>query len=165
MISGALEKPIETGKQSEKMKGLQTTVMSLSCRSFDGSVLETCHWADGVPFNLCLYQMFLEACFDADEKTSIVEEVDEVLDLVKKTLGWSFGINQMLHNLCFSWVLVVCRLRLTCSLLLIVCRLKLKRMQKQLRIRLEFNIESDSGLDREKSSFLTMIPFTVITLM
>ncbi|XP_058213755.1 protein unc-13 homolog isoform X2 [Rhododendron vialii] len=104
LISGALEKPIETGKQSEKMKGLRTTVMSLACRSFDGSVSETCHWADGVPLNLCLYQMFLEACFDADEKTSVVEEVDEVLDLVKKT--WVvLGINQMLHNLCFSWVL------------------------------------------------------------
>lgn len=104
LISRALEKPLETGKQSETMKGLRTNVMSLACRSFDGSVSETCHWADGVPFNLRLYQMLLESSFDAEEKTSFVEEVDEVLDLVKKT--WLvLGIDQMLHNLCFSWVL------------------------------------------------------------
>lgn len=104
VISAALEKPIEIGKQNEPMKVLRTTVMSLSRRSFDGSVSETCHWADGVPFNLCLYQTLLEACFDLDEKTFVLEEVDEVLELVKKT--WVvLGINQMLHNLCFSWVL------------------------------------------------------------
>ncbi|XP_028075149.1 protein unc-13 homolog isoform X1 [Camellia sinensis] len=104
IIRGGLERPIETGKQSESMQVLRSTVMSLACRSFDGSTSETCHWADGVPFNLRLYQMLLEACFDVNEETSVVEEVDEVLELIKKT--WVvLGINQMLHNLCFSWVL------------------------------------------------------------
>ncbi|KAL6974446.1 hypothetical protein U1Q18_028629 [Sarracenia purpurea var. burkii] len=95
---------METGKQSESMHILRSTVMSLACRSFDGSVSEICHWADGVPFNLQLYQMLLDSCFDLNEETCVVEEVDEVLELVKKT--WVvLGVNQVLHNLCFSWVL------------------------------------------------------------
>ncbi|XP_042511298.1 protein unc-13 homolog isoform X1 [Macadamia integrifolia] len=104
IIRGASERLIETGKNNESMQVLRTTVMSLACRSFDGSVSETCHWADGFPFNLRLYQMLLEACFDANEETSVIEEVDEVIELMKKT--WvMLGMNQMLHNLCFSWVL------------------------------------------------------------
>ncbi|KAK9269018.1 hypothetical protein L1049_000786 [Liquidambar formosana] len=104
IIRGASEKPIETGKNNETLQVLRSVVMSLACRSFDGSVSETCHWADGFPLNLQLYQMLLEACFDINDETSIIEEVDEVLELIKKT--WVIlGLNQMLHNLCFSWVL------------------------------------------------------------
>ncbi|KAI5320368.1 hypothetical protein L3X38_040076 [Prunus dulcis] len=104
IIRGALEKPIETGKHNESMQVLRGVVMSLACRSFDGSVSDTCHWADGFPLNLRLYQMLLESCFDPNEETSVIEELDEVLDLIKKT--WPvLGINQILHNLCFSWVL------------------------------------------------------------
>ncbi|XP_059638197.1 protein unc-13 homolog [Cornus florida] len=104
IIYGALERPIETGKRSESMQALRSSVMSLACRSFDGSISGTCHWADGVPLNLRLYEMLLEACFDASVETSVIEEVDEVLELIKKT--WVIlGINQMLHNLCFSWIL------------------------------------------------------------
>lgn len=104
IIQGALEKPIETGRNSETIQVLRSVVMSLSCRSFDGSISETCHWADGVPLNLKLYQMLLESCFDVNDETCVIEEVDEVLELLKKT--WVIlGINQMLHDLCFSWVL------------------------------------------------------------
>uniref|UniRef100_A0A5B7ADV5 MHD1 domain-containing protein n=1 Tax=Davidia involucrata TaxID=16924 RepID=A0A5B7ADV5_DAVIN len=103
IIRGASERPMETGKHSESMQVLRRTVMSLACRSFDGSVSDTCHWVDGVPLNLRLYQMLLEACFDVNEETSVVEEVDEILELIKKT--WVIlRINQMLHNLCFSWI-------------------------------------------------------------
>ncbi|KAM6583241.1 hypothetical protein CsatB_010243 [Cannabis sativa] len=104
IIQSSLEKPIETGKNSESMQALRSVVMSLACRSFDGSVSDTCHWADGYPLNLKLYQMLLESCFDVNEETSVIEEVDEVLELMKKT--WPIlGINQMLHNLCFLWIL------------------------------------------------------------
>ncbi|RXH74612.1 hypothetical protein DVH24_029333 [Malus domestica] len=104
IIHGALDKPIETGKHTESMQLLYNVVMSLANRSVDGSVSETCHWADGFPLNLRLYQMLLESCFDPNEETSVVEELEEVFDLIKKT--WVvLGINQMLHNLCFSWVL------------------------------------------------------------
>ncbi|XP_043726346.1 protein unc-13 homolog [Telopea speciosissima] len=104
IIAGASERPIETGKNNESMQALRSTVMSLAFKSSDGSASETCHWADGFPFNLRLYQMLLEACFDANEGTTVIEEVDEVIELIKKT--WvMLGMNQMLHNLCFSWIL------------------------------------------------------------
>ncbi|XP_068636410.1 protein unc-13 homolog isoform X1 [Aristolochia californica] len=104
IIRGASERPIETGRNSESMQVLRTTVMSLACRQFDGFASEMCHWADGYPLNLRLYQMLLEACFDCNDETSVIEEVDEVIELIKKT--WVvLGVNQMLHNLCFSWIL------------------------------------------------------------
>lgn len=104
IIRGASEKPLETGKNNETMQVLRTVVMSLACRSSDGPASNICHWADGFPLNLRLYQMLLEACFDVDDETSIIDEVDEVIELVKKT--WTIlGMNEVLHNLCFSWVL------------------------------------------------------------
>ncbi|XP_028207790.1 protein unc-13 homolog isoform X2 [Glycine soja] len=104
IIRGAFEKPMDIGKNGESMQTFRTVVMSLSCRSSDGSICETCHWADGFPLNLWIYQTLLEACFDLHAESSVIEEVDEVLELIKKT--WvMLGINEMLHNICFSWVL------------------------------------------------------------
>ncbi|KAF6164495.1 hypothetical protein GIB67_025321 [Kingdonia uniflora] len=104
IIRGASSRPIETGKNNESMQILRSSVMSLASRSLDGSISESCHWADGFPLNLRIYQMLLEACFDSNDETSIIEEVDEVVELIKKT--WVIlGIDQMLHNLCFTWVL------------------------------------------------------------
>ncbi|KAK9705923.1 hypothetical protein RND81_07G092400 [Saponaria officinalis] len=104
IIREASEKPLDTGKNTESMQVLRNVVMALACRSFNDTSANMCHWADGFPLNLQLYRMLLEACFDIDDDTSIVEEVDEVLELIKKT--WVIlGINQELHNLCFSWVL------------------------------------------------------------
>lgn len=104
IIRGAMDRPLETGKNTESMQALRSVVMSLACRSFDSSVSETCHWADGLPFNLRLYQVLLDTCFDVNDESLIIEEVDEVLELIKKTWG-ILGINQVLHNLCFLWVL------------------------------------------------------------
>ncbi|KAF9615841.1 hypothetical protein IFM89_026729 [Coptis chinensis] len=104
IIQGASERPLETGKNNESMQILRSSVMALAYRSSNGSMPETCHWADGFPLNLRLYQMLLEACFDVNEQTVIIEEIDEVIELIKKT--WVIlGINQLLHNLCFTWVL------------------------------------------------------------
>ncbi|XP_072977774.1 protein unc-13 homolog [Typha angustifolia] len=104
IIRGASDRPLETGRNSESMQVLRTAVMSLAYRSLDGSSSDACHWADGFPLNLHLYQMLLEACFDNSEEGSIIDEIDEVLELIKKT--WIIlGINQMLHNLCFTWIL------------------------------------------------------------
>ncbi|XWS72533.1 hypothetical protein CRYUN_Cryun02cG0048100 [Craigia yunnanensis] len=103
IIYAALDSPIETGKNNESLQVLRTAVMSLASRS-DGSLSDSCHWADGIPLNLRLYEMLLETCFDINDETSIVEEVDELMEHIKKT--WVIlGINQMLHNLCFTWVL------------------------------------------------------------
>ncbi|MQM02477.1 hypothetical protein Taro_035239 [Colocasia esculenta] len=103
IINGASDRPLETGRNSESMQVLRSAVMSLASRSSDGFPSDRCHWADGVPLNLHLYQFLLEACFDHEEG-SIIEEVDEVMELLKKT--WVIlGINQILHNLCFTWTL------------------------------------------------------------
>ncbi|KAJ4825086.1 hypothetical protein Tsubulata_035201 [Turnera subulata] len=103
IIRGALDKSIETGRNNESMQVLRSAVSSLASRS-DGSLSEICHWADGIPLNLRLYEMLLEACFDVNEETTIIEEFDELMENIKKT--WTIlGINQMLHNLCFTWVL------------------------------------------------------------
>ncbi|XP_021715198.1 uncharacterized protein LOC110683161 [Chenopodium quinoa] len=103
IIRGALERPIETGKNNESMQVLRSAVVALACRAADG-LSDSCHWADGFPINLCLYEMLLEACFDINDESTVIEEVDELMELIKKT--WPIlGINQMLHNLCFTWVL------------------------------------------------------------
>ncbi|MBA0633029.1 hypothetical protein Godav_001682 [Gossypium davidsonii] len=78
--------------------------MSLASRS-DGSLSDSCHRADGIPLNLRLYEILLETCFDINDETSIIEEVDELMEHIKKT--WVIlGINQMLHDLCFTWGIV-----------------------------------------------------------
>lgn len=104
IICGARERPIETGKHSEAVLTLRAVTMQLACRSLDDYAPDMCHWADGTPLNLRLYQILLEALFDIEEPTSMIEEVDEVLELIKKTWG-ILGIDQRFHNLCFSWVL------------------------------------------------------------
>ncbi|KAJ8531365.1 hypothetical protein K7X08_026799 [Anisodus acutangulus] len=104
IIQAALDRPIETGRNNESMQVLRTAVMALANKSADGSLFESCHWADGLPLNLRLYEILLEACFDVNDEASIIEEVDELMDLIKKTWG-ILGLNQMLHNICFSWVL------------------------------------------------------------
>lgn len=106
IIRGALDRPSEVVKNGESVQLLRNSVLSLACRSFDGSVSDKCHWADGFPFNLRIYQMLLEACFDVNDETLIIEEVDDVLELIKKTWG-ILGISQLLHNVCFLWILFI----------------------------------------------------------
>ncbi|CAH8369515.1 unnamed protein product [Eruca vesicaria subsp. sativa] len=103
IIHEALDRPLETGRNNEQMQSLRSAVMSLATRS-DGSFSDSSHWADGSPFNLRLYQLLLEACFDSSHAACMVEEVDDLMEHIKKT--WVIlGISQMLHNLCFTWLL------------------------------------------------------------
>lgn len=105
IIHGALDRPMETGKNNESMQVLRSAVMSLAGRSsYDGSLTDSCHWADGIPLNLRLYEMLLQSCFDANDESSIIEEFDELMEQIKKTWG-ILGLNQAFHNLCFTWVL------------------------------------------------------------
>ncbi|CAM0875441.1 unnamed protein product [Alopecurus aequalis] len=102
IIHKAYDRPLETGKDSESMQELCSAVKSLAGRSLGGGSDE-CHWADGFPLNLHIYQMLMEACFDS-ENCTVVDEIDEVMGLLKKT--WVIlGINQMIHNLYFTWAL------------------------------------------------------------
>lgn len=50
--------------------------MTLANRSYDGSLTDSCHWADGIPLNLKLYEMLLQSCFD---------DFDELMEQIKKT--------------------------------------------------------------------------------
>ncbi|CAH9064747.1 unnamed protein product [Cuscuta epithymum] len=104
IIQAALERPMETGRNNESMQVLRKSVMALATRSSGGSTLDSSHWADGFPLNLRLYEILLEAIFDVSDETSIIEEVDELMELIKKTWG-ILGLNQTLHNVCFTWVL------------------------------------------------------------
>ncbi|KAL5976808.1 hypothetical protein ACLOJK_021142 [Asimina triloba] len=93
IIIGTSNGPIESGGNSESMQVLRSAVMSLACRSLDGSVPESSHWADGFPLNLQLYEKLLEACFNFNGEAPIINEADELLQLLKKT--WAvLGINQ-----------------------------------------------------------------------
>ncbi|XP_068663994.1 protein unc-13 homolog [Aristolochia californica] len=101
--SGEL-KAIDTGKNSETLRTLCNCVDALSSRGPRGFPTKTCHWADGFPFNLHLYLALLQSIFDLKDETVVLDEVDELIELMKKT--WStLGINQLLHNVCFTWTL------------------------------------------------------------
>ncbi|KAF8392150.1 hypothetical protein HHK36_022492 [Tetracentron sinense] len=104
LIQGSETKPIDTGKNSETMRTLCNSVVSLSWRSPNGSPTDMCHWADGFPINIHLYISLLHSIFDIKEETLVLDEIDELLELMKKT--WcTLGINRLIHNVCFTWVL------------------------------------------------------------
>ncbi|KAI7727263.1 hypothetical protein M8C21_026924 [Ambrosia artemisiifolia] len=103
IIYSSHEKPIDIGKASETMRTLCNCAVSLAWRSADGSPADVCHWADGFPFNVNLYASLLCSVFDLKEQTCVLDEVDELLDLMKKT--WTtLGFNKPMHDLCFAWV-------------------------------------------------------------
>ncbi|XP_031396396.1 protein unc-13 homolog isoform X2 [Punica granatum] len=96
--------PIDTGKNSDTMRTLFNSVVSLAWRSANGTPTDVCHWADGYPVNVHLYVALLQSIFDIRDETSVLDEVDELLELMKKT--WStLGINRPIHNVCLTWVL------------------------------------------------------------
>lgn len=105
IIESSEVRAIDTNKNSETMRTLCNSVVSLAWRSLDGSPTDVvCHWADGYPINIHLYIALLHSIFDLREDTMVVDEVDELLELIKKT--WStLGIGKAMHNLCLGWTL------------------------------------------------------------
>ncbi|KAJ1383935.1 Munc13-like proteiny 1 [Sesbania bispinosa] len=104
IINSGESKPIDIGKNSDTMRTLCNSVVSLSWRSHNGTPTDVCHWADGFPFNIHLYTSLLQSIFDIRDETLVLDEVDELLELMKKT--WStLGITLPIHNVCFTWVL------------------------------------------------------------
>ena len=104
IINSGESKPIDTSKNSDTMRTLCNSVVSLSWRSHNGTPTDVCHWADGFPFNINLYTSLLQSIFDIRDDTLVLDEVDELLELMKKT--WSIlGITLPIHNVCFTWVL------------------------------------------------------------
>ncbi|KAL5066965.1 hypothetical protein RYX36_017852 [Vicia faba] len=97
-------KPLDIGKNSDTMRTLCNSVVSLAWRGPNGTPSDFCHWADGFPVNIHFYNSLLQAVFDIRDETLVLDEVDELLELIKKT--WSIlGITKSIHNVCFSWVL------------------------------------------------------------
>lgn len=104
IIRNGESKPIDTGKNSDTMRTLCNSVVSLSWRGPNGTPTDVCHWADGFPLNIHFYTSLLQAIFDFRDETLVLDEVDELLELIKKT--WSIlGITRPIHNVCFTWVL------------------------------------------------------------
>ncbi|KAJ7297899.1 hypothetical protein O6H91_Y030100 [Diphasiastrum complanatum] len=85
---------LEIGVNAETLQILKDTVL--------GS--DSSAWAESFPLNLYLYEMLLRSSFDNLDESSFSEDIDDILGLAKKT--WAvLGIDQMLHNSCFIWVL------------------------------------------------------------
>ncbi|KAF9608137.1 hypothetical protein IFM89_007523 [Coptis chinensis] len=104
IVHGSEMKSIDTGKNSETMRTLCNCVISLSWRTANGTTADFCHWADGFPLNINLYVSLLCSVFDHKDETLVLDEIDELLELMKKT--WStLGINKVIHNACFTWLL------------------------------------------------------------
>ncbi|CAJ1976524.1 unnamed protein product [Sphenostylis stenocarpa] len=104
IVTSAESKPIDAGKNSDTIRLLCNSVVSLSWRTDNGTPADVCHWADGFPFNIHLYTSLLQSIFDIRDETLVLDEVDELLELMKKT--WStLGISLPIHNVCFTWVL------------------------------------------------------------
>lgn len=105
IIRSSDTKTIDTGKNSDTMRTLLNSAVSLAWRSGNGTApTDVCHWADGFPLNIHLYTALLQSIFDVRDETLVLDEVDELLELIKKT--WStLGITRVIHNLCFTWVL------------------------------------------------------------
>ncbi|KAE8697004.1 Cyclopropane-fatty-acyl-phospholipid synthase isoform 1 [Hibiscus syriacus] len=69
----------------------------------NGSPTTSCHWADGYPLNVHIYTTLLRSIFSIRDETLVLDEVDELLELMKKT--WpTLGLNKPMHNACFAWV-------------------------------------------------------------
>ncbi|KAL2921285.1 Protein unc-13-like protein [Bienertia sinuspersici] len=104
LIRANEDKPIDTSKNSDTMKHLCNCVLTLAWRGANNTPTDVCHWADGYPLNLHLYVSLLNSVFDIKDETAVLDEVDELMELMKKT--WTtLGINRAIHNVCFTWVL------------------------------------------------------------
>ncbi|XP_030463969.1 protein unc-13 homolog [Syzygium oleosum] len=103
IIQASETKILDIGENSDTMRSLSNSVVSLSWRSANGTPTDVCHWADGFPLNIHLYVTLLQSIFDIRDETLVLDEVDELLELMKKT--WLIlGINRPIHNLCLTWV-------------------------------------------------------------
>ncbi|KAG8373198.1 hypothetical protein BUALT_Bualt12G0146100 [Buddleja alternifolia] len=104
IINSSETKAIDTSKNSSTMRTLCNCIVSLAWRSPNGGTTDVCHWADGYPLNAHIYTSLLSSIFDIKDETLVLDEIDELLELMKKT--WSMlGVNRSIHNLCFTWVL------------------------------------------------------------
>lgn len=91
--------------RAEFLKALRDISIALAERPARGDLAgEVCHWADGYPLNVRLYEKVLCSVFDVLDEGKLTEEVEEILELLKLT--WRLlGITETIHNTCYAWVL------------------------------------------------------------
>lgn len=101
----ALPPPAGPAQEAQALRGLRMVALPLSERP--GTVDqpgEICHWADGYHLNVRIYEKLLGSVFDVLEEGHLVEEVEEILELLKST--WRvLGITPIVHNTVYAWVL------------------------------------------------------------
>lgn len=100
-----LPSPAGPAQHSEALKAMRGVALGLAERASRGDQTgEVCHWADGYHLNVRLYERLLCSVFDILDEGKLVEEVDEIMELLKST--WRIlGITQTIHDLCYTWVL------------------------------------------------------------
>lgn len=95
----------DTGKNTESIQALRAAAMTRATRPYNGETDEDIlHWVDGYPLNANLYAALLGCCFDTVEEATVLEELDDLMEMVKKTWG-VLGVDQLTHNMLFMWVL------------------------------------------------------------
>ncbi|XP_024311454.1 uncharacterized protein LOC106865446 [Brachypodium distachyon] len=98
-VASSLREMIRSTEPQIDVRALSTDVMALAWCS-----VEVCHWADGYPLKVHLDLSLLRAVFGLRDEMAVLDEVDELLELIKKT--WDIlGLNKTIHNVCFTWVL------------------------------------------------------------
>lgn len=104
-VEEAKEATVSGETYVEALRALQGYVSFLAERAREGDQMgEFCHWADGYHLNVRLYEMLLCSVFDIMNEGKIMEEVEEILELLKST--WRvLGISQTVHDACYTWVL------------------------------------------------------------
>lgn len=92
-------------QRTECLRSLREVALSLAERPARGDLTgEVCHWADGYHINVKLYEKMLSSVFDVLDEGKLMEEVEEILELLKST--WRIlGITETMHDTCYSWVL------------------------------------------------------------
>ncbi|XP_052193238.1 protein unc-13 homolog isoform X2 [Diospyros lotus] len=99
--------PSSTGElqRTECLRSLREVAIPLAERPARGDITgEICHWADGYHLNVRLYEKLLLSVFDVLDEGKLIEEVEEILELLKST--WRIlGITETIHYTCYAWVL------------------------------------------------------------
>lgn len=92
-------------QRTECLRSVREIAMSLAERPARGDLTgEVCHWADGYPLNVRLYEKMLSSVFDILDEGKLTQEVEEILEFLKST--WrTLGITETIHDTCYAWVL------------------------------------------------------------
>ena len=96
-------KTVVQSKNNEIMQVLRSAAMGRATRAHNSEYGDFLHWADGFPLNAYLYVALLSACFDTVKGADVIPEVDEALEMIKKTWG-VLGIDQTMHDMLSAWV-------------------------------------------------------------